>query len=127
MYVSPEGVRFTSLDEAWGFVKRQEEQKDARPHPGVVGVTTALTSRKHRKLEVGGWRSADAPLGTWGELHATPATDDPPSTLEGEGEWRARKGRCGRCAGCQREDCGECFSCKSKIKFGGGGTLKQVR
>lgn len=35
------------------------------------------------------------------------------------------KDRCGRCDGCQREDCGECFECLHKKKFGGDGSSKQ--
>jgi CXXC zinc finger domain len=28
-------------------------------------------------------------------------------------------GRCGKCAGCRKEDCGECVKCKAMKKFGG--------
>lgn len=36
-----------------------------------------------------------------------------------------RRVRCGKCAGCVKEDCGECKACKDKPKFGGSGTMKQ--
>merc|ERR1712130_851602 len=37
-----------------------------------------------------------------------------------------RKGRCGVCSGCKRDDCGSCRSCRDKPKFGGRGVLKQA-
>ena len=34
------------------------------------------------------------------------------------------KKRCGNCDGCCRDDCGDCFECQHKKKFGGDGTSK---
>ena len=39
---------------------------------------------------------------------------------------RRRRSRCGVCAGCVREDCGECSQCKDMKKFGGLGKKKQA-
>ena len=39
---------------------------------------------------------------------------------------RRRRSRCGVCAGCVREDCGECSHCRDKKKFGGPGKKKQA-
>lgn len=36
-----------------------------------------------------------------------------------------RGSRCGKCAGCLRQDCGKCVYCKDKPKFGGPGKKKQ--
>ncbi len=38
---------------------------------------------------------------------------------------KMRGTRCGRCDGCQKEDCGKCVFCKDKPKFGGPGKKKQ--
>ena len=37
-----------------------------------------------------------------------------------------RRGRCGECAACLRQDCGTCDVCKKKIKFGGDGSSHKV-
>ena len=37
-----------------------------------------------------------------------------------------RTRRCGMCAGCVADDCGECSACRDKPKFGGKGTAKQA-
>ena len=36
-----------------------------------------------------------------------------------------RKGKCGTCDNCLREDCGECSMCLDMVKFGGPGTKRQ--
>lgn len=38
---------------------------------------------------------------------------------------RMRGTRCGKCAGCLRDDCGKCIFCLDKQKFGGPGKKKQ--
>jgi len=38
---------------------------------------------------------------------------------------RPRSVRCGKCEGCERDDCGECKNCLDKPKFGGIGQRKQ--
>ncbi|XP_074642935.1 uncharacterized protein LOC141900101 [Tubulanus polymorphus] len=39
---------------------------------------------------------------------------------------RVRRGRCGKCEGCIKEDCGNCHTCKDMPKFGGKGKMKQA-
>jgi hypothetical protein len=34
--------------------------------------------------------------------------------------------RCGECEGCTRDDCGQCFACLDKPRFGGKGTKKKA-
>merc|ERR1712138_316662 len=41
------------------------------------------------------------------------------------GQKRPRSVRCGKCDGCEREDCGTCKNCVDKPKFGGIGQRKQ--
>ncbi len=38
---------------------------------------------------------------------------------------RGRKGKCGHCPNCLREDCGECTTCLDMVKFGGPGKKRQ--
>eukprot|EP00966_Prymnesium_polylepis_P124356 2875766-Prymnesium_polylepis.1 len=38
---------------------------------------------------------------------------------------RVRVVACGECDACHRDDCGTCANCRSKLKFGGTGTLKK--
>ena len=38
---------------------------------------------------------------------------------------RQRRGRCRKCPGCLRNDCGSCVFCKDKPKYGGPGKKKQ--
>ena len=40
-------------------------------------------------------------------------------------EKRPRSVRCGKCDGCERDDCGMCKNCVDKPKFGGLGQRKQ--
>jgi hypothetical protein len=37
----------------------------------------------------------------------------------------AKAQRCGQCLGCTRPDCGTCFNCRDKPKYGGPGVKKQ--
>lgn len=41
------------------------------------------------------------------------------------GQKRPRSVRCGKCDGCERDDCGSCKNCLDKPKFGGIGQRKQ--
>ena len=47
-----------------------------------------------------------------------------PPGLSG-GNKRPRSVRCGKCDGCERDDCGTCKNCVDKPKFGGIGQRKQ--
>ena len=44
---------------------------------------------------------------------------------QGGGMKRPRSVRCGKCDGCERDDCGTCKNCVDKPKFGGIGQRKQ--
>jgi hypothetical protein len=44
---------------------------------------------------------------------------------KGGGMKRPRSVRCGKCDGCERDDCGTCKNCVDKPKFGGIGQRKQ--
>ena len=41
------------------------------------------------------------------------------------GSKQRRQKRCKSCSGCLANDCGKCWACRDKIKFGGPGKLKQ--
>merc|ERR1719443_1117607 len=43
-----------------------------------------------------------------------------------EKETNKRLARCGRCDNCTRQDCGTCYNCADKPKFGGPGVKKQA-
>jgi len=49
----------------------------------------------------------------------------PPLAERKAGCKRPRSVRCGKCDGCEREDCGSCKNCVDKPKFGGLGKRKQ--
>ena len=42
------------------------------------------------------------------------------------GDKEKRLARCGKCANCCRSDCGTCYNCADKPKFGGPGVKKQA-
>merc|ERR1712130_742928 len=86
------------------------------------------------KKEEGDESEEDKPLGQR-RKKSTEEQDEEGKKNEGEGEEKTngdvrrktlRKGRCGVCSGCKRDDCGTCRSCRDKPKFGGRGVLKQA-
>ena len=60
----------------------------------------------------------------WGMPHPMSAARGGPSA-RGAGHKRPRSVRCGKCDGCERDDCGMCKNCVDKPKFGGLGQRKQ--
>ena len=70
----------------------------------------------------------------YGSLTHTPEDDAPlfdapwalpPPARPKQGNKRPRSVRCGKCDGCERDDCGTCKNCVDKPKFGGLGQRKQ--
>jgi hypothetical protein len=48
-----------------------------------------------------------------------------PTVIQSTQARPGRKGKCGYCPNCRREDCGECAMCLDMVKFGGPGTKRQ--
>lgn len=69
--------------------------------------------------------SAATPVvATLAHLSATPTSSQPLVAARSVNK-RPRSVRCGKCDGCERDDCGTCKNCVDKPKFGGTGQRKQ--
>lgn len=64
-----------------------------------------------------------SPIGV--KKHHTPRVSPKSFPSKNYTPGKLRGTRCGRCPGCQKEDCGKCVFCKDKPKFGGPGKKKQ--
>jgi len=104
----------------------EDDYEDATPTPmeiissGNSSNSSALPEKRRRNQPVKFEPGFIGPKKHHVTRHAhkpVPSKNYTPGKLRGT--------RCGRCPGCQKEDCGKCVFCKDKPKFGGPGKKKQ--